>query len=244
MAIRWSPRLSRRARAQGASGPGHREPVPVDGRGGAEGFHHGCDRGQPVHLLHPELADVGEHRRAVCHRRRDGERGDLVEGRDLARRHLGRAQRARRRGDGDGSVLGRIERDATAHALQHGDEPEAGRSAVDLFHRHAAARHDATGDHEEGGGRRVARHGAVDRSKGGTPDRDHPPRPPRLDRHVRPGLRQHLLGVGARRDRFAHDRRATGGESGEQDGRLHLGARHRRGPVDGAEIPAADHQRG
>ena len=63
-----------------------------------------------------------------------------------------------------------------------------------------------------------------------------------LDRHAE--RRQHPLGVVAARDRLADGRRAVGLEPGEEDGRLHLRARHRE-VVGEAEQPAAlDRQRG
>ena len=65
-------------------------------------------------------------------------------------------------------------------------------------------------------------------------------RPSRPHRPRRASLRCGCASV----TRLAYDGRAAGGEAGEQDGRLHLGARHRRGPVDPPEVPASYPQRG
>ena len=61
-----------------------RQRVTLDRGGGAEGLDHVRHRGQPVHLLHPQLTDIGEDRHTLGDGSGHGKRGDLVQRRDLA----------------------------------------------------------------------------------------------------------------------------------------------------------------
>ena len=70
------------------------------------------------------------------------------------------------------------------------------------------------------------------------------PRPSSSTGDVGPGRGQHLLGVGPGGHRLVHHRLPVGGEPGQQDGRLDLGAGHGRRVLDAPQRPAGDGDRG
>ena len=122
-------------------------------------------------------------------------------------------------------------------------KPSRAGPLVDVGHVDRAAGDHGAGHGEERGGGGVARHGALDRLERRGPDRDDAAFAPRLDRDVRAGLGQHLLGVRpvvmASRTTVA----PLGREPGQEDGRLHLRAGHLRGPVDPAQRAAPHAER-
>ena len=65
------------------------------------------------------------------------------------------------------------------------------------------------------------------RGEGAPPDPDGPAAADPLEVDVGSGGGQHLLGVGPGGHRLVHHGLPVGGDSGQQDGRLHLGAGHR-----------------
>ena len=159
------------------------------------------------------------------------------------RPHLGGAQRARHGPDGGGAGLAGEERDRCAHPLEDRDVPQPGRAAVDPRHLHRAPGHDAPGHHEEGRCRGVAGHGALHGRRDDARTAHDPTLAPRLDRDVGSRLGQHLLGVRAGGHGLAHDGRAAGRQSRQEDGRLDLGAGHLGRPVDAMQRAALHTQR-
>jgi hypothetical protein len=223
--------------------------VPLRHGCGAEGCHHLDHRVQPIDLLDPKLPYLREHRGALGHSGSHGQHGNLVQGRDLSRGHRGGPQgwAAGCGGcsNGGGSVRSGRDGDLRTHPLEDRDVAQPGRPLVDPFHLHRAPRNDAAGHHEEGRRRRIARRGARrDRAEARRVDSDDPAVTPGLDREVDTRFDQHLLGVGPRGDPLSHGRRALGGQAGQENGRLDLGAGDPGGPVDAVERAARDSQRG
>ena len=76
------------------------------------------------------------------------------------------------------------------------------------------------------------------------PHPDHPAPAGRFDGDVGAGRRQHLLGVGPGGHRLAHHGLPLGRQTGQQHGRLDLGAGHRGCELDAAQPSAGDGQGG
>ena len=84
----------------------------------------------------------------------------------------------------------------------------------------------------------IAGHGVVAGADRAAPHSHQAPRSPGLDDHVGPGGGQHLLGVGGHR--LVDHRLPLGGDTGQQHGRLDLGAGHRGRVLDAAEGATGD----
>ena len=242
--------LAVEAGAVECGGAGDRQRVSLDVRRGAERLDHGDHRRQAVDLLDPQLADVGEDGGPPRHRCGHGQGRDLVEGGDLGGGDGGGRESVVGSGggggrDGGGAVGGRCDRHLGPHALEDRDVAQAGGPPIDPFHLDPAVGHHATGHHEEGRRRGVARDvSGGDREQSGGMQGHDATVSPRLDGQADPGLGQHLLGVGARGHGLADDGRPHRGQAGQKNGRLHLGARYLGRPVDALQCAAAHTERG
>ena len=249
IASRWSSRLSVAAPRRPAPAV-DAQVVAVDVEPRAERGQAGRDAGDAVRFLVAQLAGAADRRRAIGHGRREAQDRDLVDGRrdvvaaevdpaQIGRSHdqvadrladpvVGVARPCRRPAVPRCRRPSRRSRSMTARRV--GLTPTSWR--VEL-----GVRMDRAGDQPEGGRGHVARHPLVHRLHARSllaPTRS--PRPSAsaaLHRH--PSCPEHPLRVVARRDRFADRRPTVRPKARQQDRRLHLGARDRRGVVDGRE---------
>ena len=235
MAIRWSPRL-RTGPAASRPAPRTTRSSPTTSASAPNARTRSATPASRSRLLDPQLADVPERRLAGRRRRRHGQDRHLVERGDLGRprrpcpREAARPSRSPSR-----SSPRRSTSHLRPHPLQDADEADPGRAGVDALDRHRAARARCSRPRPRtrpATGRRARRRRAA-RSFDGR-SRTTRPAALRLDGDVRAGRRPASPRCGPGWHRLVHHRLAVGRESGEQDRRLHLGAGHRRRPLDPA----------
>ena len=226
-------RLRRWCRGAAAAGAVHHQVVPLDGGVHPEGADQLRRPGQAVGLLHPELADVPEP---------GGARGPPP------RPRPGWAPRPGRGSPPPPPPCRAAGRSSWSPIRSAGRLPRSR-----WWRPSAAARRGTRAARCPGGWRppstrlpgtmtpptnqKAAWEGSPGTVKapgrqGAPADPDHPTGPDPLELDVGARRGQHLLGVGPGGDRLVDHRLALGGEAGQQDGRLDLGAGHRRRVVD------------
>ena len=231
---------------------GDAQVVAVDLDPRAECAQAGGRPGDPVGLLVAELAGAADDGRAVGGGRGEAQDRDLVDGGGHVRRTEVDGAQARRPHGQVGqrladAVVGRVVvgslLDVGAHRAQDVDDRATGRVDPDVEDRELGVGMDRPGDQPEGRGRDVARDTLRDRAHRNPSFDRHCDRPVRcvrpLDRHA--PRSQHPFRVVARRDRLADRRPPVRAKSRQQDGGLHLCARHLRRVVDGPERGTTDH---
>ncbi len=119
--------------------------------------------------------------------------------------------------------------DMSAHGAQHLEQPGSGGIEADILDHEIAAGHDQRGDHEEGGGRRIARHDDVLRLQiRFAVQRDYPFAIFLLNGKIGTEAAQHPLRMVARRHRLDHAGGPGDVEARQQQCAFHLCAGHRQ----------------
>ena len=196
----------------------------------------------PVALLDPQLRGVPDVDALLSAGRQHGQNGNLI---DQLRDQCSGQAPAAQVGRADSKVAGQlpVERvflddvDGGAHPDQNVHQGPASRVQPHPRDQCFRVRQQQSGCDEEGGRGEVTGNGTRLRQGLLTPSNlQCPPGYLQADAELSKGY----FGMIAAGQRFNHAGRSGGVESGQQDGRLHLGAGHGHGVIDGLEVSAPD----